>query len=125
MNPEGLVWNKRIHHRFSRDDKRRIVTVLLVYERMRFTHKNVLFAYIIPQSVEQLFIPRLYVANLPPSFSVDDMERVFKVPIENSETESDGSQSIECTHWDDYNDLMNSNRQVLWGDSKAINCVIL
>ncbi len=126
MNSEGLVWNKSIHHRFSRDDKRRILTILLVYQRTKFTHKDLLFAYIIPLSVKTLWIPRFYVTDLPFSLVTSEMEQVFNTRLEYAEIalrrngKSMGFGYIECTYWDDYYNLITGKRIIVLEERRIV-----
>ncbi len=126
MNSEGLVWNKSIHHRFSRDDKRRILTILLMYQQTKFTHKDILFTYIIPLSIERLWIPRICVSYLPFSLVSSEMEEAFKTRLEYAEValrrngKSKGCGYIECTYWDDYYDLTTCRRKVILFELRII-----
>ncbi len=115
---EGLLWHKDIHNRFSRDDRARVLALLLVHQRTNFTLKDLLFAWIIPLSLHLLRVPLLCVTNLPFSIrSGGQLHGLFDFPIEEPSVAlrknglSKGFGYLRCVRFDDFDSLIGT-RQV-------------
>ena len=87
------MWTRKTNKLFSASDRERVRLILCIQKRTQFVTKDVLFAYIIPNMVGNIIIPKMLVntyltlgrnINIPQSIDEPILRNIIAIPNQAS-----------------------------------------
>lgn len=111
IDSNNITWSKDNHKRFGANDKKIVLTLLLIQKRTQFILKDLLIYELLPRLLV-VNIPVIYVGNIGFDVSDDELAKFFNVPLESckiarlTNNMSKGFAFMRCTNYDDSQQIL-------------------